>query len=47
MNYNPSALSPSKVNILKKVITTILEGMLNSCDRGRAEVLISDLRAKK
>jgi hypothetical protein len=47
MVYNPSSLSVSKLEIIKKVILAIIEGMLTRSDPQRGGALISEWRGKK
>lgn len=47
MAYSPSTLSLAKISIIKRIVLTLIEGMLTKCDARRATALISEWRARK
>ena len=47
MNFNPSELSKTKMDIIKKAILSIIEGMMRSADAEKANILINEYNLKK
>jgi hypothetical protein len=47
MDYNPSSLSVSKIAIVKKVVLTLIEGMMENKDPKKAEALIQEYSTKR
>lgn len=47
MNFNPSELSQDKMDIIKKAILCIIEGMMRRKDEERANALISEHHIRK